>query len=65
MGKTQIFHTIKHRIKTSESTVGRVLKDKRERGQLTLRGEKPYKKKARVQKDRRQEKVGIEADTVV
>jgi len=37
----------------------------RERGQLPLRGEKPYKKKARVQKDRRQEKVGIEADTVV
>ena len=65
MGKTQIFHTIKHQIKTSESTVGRVLKDMRERWQLPLRGEKPYKKKTRVQKDRRQEKVGIEADTVV
>lgn len=65
MGKTQIFHTIKHRIKTSESTVGRVLKDMKERGQLPLRGEKPYKKKVLVRKDRRQEKVGIEADTVV
>ena len=65
MGKTQIYHTIKHKIKTSESTVGRVLKDMRERGQLPLRGEKPYKKKHRVHKDRRQEKVGIEADTVV
>lgn len=65
MGKTQIYHTIKHQIKTSESTVGRVLKDMRERGQLPLRGEKPYKKKHSVRKDRRQEKVGIEADTVV
>lgn len=65
MGKTQIFHTIKHHIKTSESTVGRVLKDMRERGQLPLRGEKPYKKKTVVRKDRRPEKVGIEADTVV
>lgn len=65
MGKTQIFHTVKHKIKTSESTVGRVLKDMRERGQLPLRGEKPYKKKTRVNKDRRREKVGIEADTVV
>lgn len=65
MGKTQIFHTIKHQIKTSESTVGRVLKDMRLRGQLPLRGEKPYKKKTVVRKDRRQEKVGIEADTVI
>ena len=65
MGKTQIYHTIKHQINTSESTVGRVLKDMRERGQLPIRGEKPYKKKYRVRKDRRQEKVGIEADSVV
>lgn len=65
MGKTQIFHTIKHRIKTSESTVGRVLKDMKEQGRLPLRGEKPYQKKHRVRKDRRPEKAGIEADTVV
>lgn len=65
MGKTQIYHTIKHKITTSESTVGRVLKDMRERGQLPLRGEKPYKKKTVVRKDRRPEKVGIEVDTVV
>lgn len=65
MGKAQIFHTVKGYIKTSESTVGRVLKDMRERGQLPLRGEKPYRRKVLVHKDRRSEKVGIEVDTVV
>jgi transposase InsO family protein len=65
MGKTQIYHTIKHKIKTSESTVGRVLKDMKEKNLLPLRGEKPYKKKSHVIKARREEKVGLEADTVV
>ena len=65
MGKTQIYHTIKHKIKTSESTVGRVLKDMKERNLLPLRGEKPYKKKNPVTKARREEKIGLEADTVV
>lgn len=65
MGKTQIYHTIKHKIKTSESTVGRVLKDMKERNLLPLRGEKPYKKKNHVTRARREEKVGLEADTVV
>lgn len=65
MGKTQIYHTIKHKITTSESTVGRVLKDMKERNLLPLRGEKPYKKKHHVTRARREEKVGLEADTVV
>jgi transposase InsO family protein len=65
MGKTQIYHTVKKYIQTSESTVGRVISDMKRRNLLPIRGCRPYKKKSHITRERRPEKVGIEADTVV
>lgn len=65
IGKTQIYHQIKHTIKTSESTVGRVLKDLKKQNRLPLRGQRPKKTKHSVERKRRSAKVGFEIDTVV
>jgi transposase InsO family protein len=65
IGKTQIYHQIKDVIKTSESTVGRVLKDLKKQNRLPLRGQKPEKPKKTIQRKRRIHKVGFEIDSVV
>ena len=65
IGKTQIYHQIKNSIKTSESTVGRVLKDLKKQNRLPLRGQKPEKQKKTIERKRRSKKVGFEIDTVV
>lgn len=65
IGKTQIYHQIKHTIKTSESTVGRVLRDLKKQNRLPLRGQKPDKPKKTIERKRRSKKVGFEIDTVV
>lgn len=65
IGKTQIYHQIKQTIKTSESTVGRTLKDLKKQNRLPLRGTKPKKEKKSVDRKRRVKKVGFEIDTVV
>jgi transposase InsO family protein len=65
IGKTQIYHQIKDIIKTSESTVGRVLKDLKKQNRLPLRGTKPEKSKKSIQRKRRIHKVGFEIDSVV
>lgn len=65
IGKTQIYHQIKHTIKTSESTVGRTLKDLKKQNKLPLRGTKPEKPKKIIHRKRRTQKVGFEIDTVV
>ena len=65
IGKTQIYHQIKYAIKTSESTVGRVLKDLKKQNRLPPRGTKPEKPKKAIERKRRTRKVGFEIDTVV
>ncbi len=65
IGKTQIYHLIKSKIKTSESMVGRYIKYLKEKRLLPLRGQKPYKYKKKVNKSRREVKQGFEIDTVV
>jgi transposase InsO family protein len=65
IGKTQIYHQIKYTVKTSESTVGRVLKDLKKQNRLPLRGQKPEKTKKNIDRKRRTKKVGFEIDTVV
>lgn len=65
IGKTQIYHQIKYTIKTSESTVGRTLKDLKKQNRLPLRGQKQEKTKKTIDRKRRTKKVGFEIDTVV
>lgn len=65
IGKTQIYHQIKYSIKTSESTVGRTLKDLKKQNRLPLRGQKPEKTKKTIDRKRRTKKVGFEIDTVI
>lgn len=65
IGKRQIYHLIKSKIKTSESTVGRYIKILKEKNLLPLRGQKPYKYRKKVKKIRRMIKQGFEVDTVV
>lgn len=65
IGKTQIYHQIKYKYKTSESTIGRYIKYLKKYNKLPLRGQKLYKPKKHIVKQRRKEKVGFEVDTVV
>jgi transposase InsO family protein len=65
IGKTQIYHQIKYKYKTSESTVGRYIKYLKEHNKLPLRGQKLYKPKKSIVRQRRKQKTGFEIDTIV
>lgn len=65
IGKTQIYHQIKDKCKTSESTVGRAIKYLKERNRLPLRDQKPKKVFRNIVRKRRETKTGFEIDTVV
>lgn len=65
MGKTQIYHQIKYTYKTSESTIGRYITYLKKHNKLPLRGQKLYKPKKSIVRQRRKERIGFEIDTIV
>lgn len=65
IGHVPMYYLLKDKYIITKTTMGRIVKDLKKQHKLPLRGQKPYKHKKIVYKQRRVEKVGYEMDTVV
>lgn len=65
IGHVPMYYLLKDKHTVTKVTLGRIVKDLKKQGKLPLRGQKPYKHKKLVYKQRRVEKLGYEMDTVV
>ena len=65
MGHVPMYYLLKDNHTVSKTTLGRIIQDLKKQKKFPLRGQKPYKHKKLVYKQRRVEKTGYEMDTVV
>lgn len=65
MGHVPMYYLLKDKYRGSKTTLGRVIQDLKKQKKFPLRGQRPYKHKKIVYKQRRSKKVGYEIDTVV
>lgn len=64
IGHVPMYYLLKDTHNITKTTLGRIVKDLKKQGVLPLRGQKPYKHKKRVVRERRKEKKGYEMDTI-
>jgi transposase InsO family protein len=65
MGYVPMYYLLKDTHTVSKTTLGRIVQDLKKQKKFPLRGQKPYKHKKSVYKQRRAVKTGYEMDTVV
>jgi transposase InsO family protein len=65
IGHVPMYYLLKDKHVITKTTMGRIVQDLKKQHKLPMRGQKPYKHKKIVYKQRRVEKVGYEMDTVV
>jgi transposase InsO family protein len=65
IGHVPMYYLLKDKHVITKTTMGRIVQDLKKQHKLPMRGQKPYKHKKIVYKQRRVEKVGYEMDTIV